>query len=127
MESSSYDTWIEHVTAGDSLRAIAARVDSTHTTIQRRLRNREADAIIELARAYDTNPLQGLIAAGAITRHDLIEASGLFSVDDMSDVELAQLLVDRLEARERDNDRHLRAVSDESPEEGQGFPDDYEP
>lgn len=129
----AYTRWVEATTNGDSLRAIAARVKNVHSTVQRRIANKDANMIIELAEAYDANPLPGLLAAELIDNAQIVEFAGSLTVDDLSDVELAQIMVDRLEQREREQETtfaefgNLYAVADSSENDGPGSPDDYEP
>ena len=92
--------WINVTTGSDSWRSVAEKLHTTHSTIQRRLGNHEADAIVELAEAYDVNPIPGLIAAGAISRFDVLAYAGDLTVESLSDVELARIMVKRLEERE---------------------------
>lgn len=95
------DTWVAEVTGEDSWRTVAEKLRTTHSTIKRRLTNHEADAIVEIARAYDVNPIDGLLAAGTVTELDIKTAARTYTVNDLSDLEIAQLVVDRLEAAER--------------------------
>lgn len=116
------DTWVAGVTGEDSWRTVAEKLHTTHSTIKRRLTNHEADAIVEVARAYDTNPISGLLAAGIITELDVKAAARTYTVDDLSDVEIAQIIVDRLEAAERNSNSNVPvnwqdyAVADSSPD-----------
>lgn len=103
--------WIETTIGEDSWRYVAERLHTTHSTIKRRLDNAESDAIVELAVLYDVNPIPGLIASGAISKADVLAFAGTFAVEDLDDVELAQIMVDRLIAREQES-RRLRAVPD---------------
>ncbi|ESU57468.1 hypothetical protein [Corynebacterium ulcerans] len=92
--------WIVQTTSNDSWRAVAKKLHTTHSTIQRRLKNHEADAVVEIARAYEANPIPGLIAAGIITRDDVITFAGKCAADDLTDAEIARIIVERLEAHE---------------------------
>jgi len=95
--------WVNEATGGDSWRAIAARLDTTHPTIQRRLRDQPADAIHAIANAYGINPIPGFIAAGIITEFDLRQYTKGAAIEDFSDLELAQVIVERLQTREADD------------------------
>lgn len=110
--------WVNATTGSDSWRNVAEKLHTTHSTIQRRLKNAEADAIVELAAAYNTNPIPGLIAAGTITKADVLAYAGTYAVEDLTDVELAQIMVDRLAEHEREETiglaPHLTPVSDAS-------------
>lgn len=94
--------WVNTTTGSDSWRNVAEKLHTTHPTIQRRLKNAEADAIVELAAAYNTNPIPGLIAAGTITKADVLAYAGTYAVEDLTDVEIAQIMVDRLVEHERE-------------------------
>ena len=94
--------WVNTTTGSDSWRNVAEKLHTTHPTIQRRLKNTEADAIVELAAAYNTNPIPGLIAAGTITKADVLAYAGTYAVEDLTDVEIAQIMVDRLVEHERE-------------------------
>ncbi|AGG66911.1 hypothetical protein H924_07345 [Corynebacterium callunae DSM 20147] len=113
------NNWVAQVTGDDSWRVVAEKLRTTHSTIQRRLKNHDSDAIIEIARAYDVNPIEGLIASGALTPLDARAYSAVWSVSDFSDVELAQIIVSRLEEREafekESDDVHpVRYVADDT-------------
>lgn len=87
--------WIETTIGEDSWRYVAERLHTTHSTIKRRLDNAESDAIVELATIYNANPIPGLIASGALSKADVLAFAGTFAVEDLDDVELAQIMVDR--------------------------------
>lgn len=146
-ENAKLTCWVDMTTGSDSWRTIAEKLHTTHPTIQRRLKNAEADAIIELASVYGVNPIPGLIAAGSVTKTDVLAYAGTYAVEDLSDIELAQIMVNRLEQRERENDEDAAvfefpgkpvspvwdgdgmppdAVADDSEEVG-GTPDDLDP
>ena len=95
--------WVNEATGSDSWRAIAARLDTTHPTIQRRLRDQPADAIHAIANAYGVNPIPGFIAAGIITEFDLRQYTKGAAIEDFSDLELAQVIVERLQTREAED------------------------
>lgn len=103
--------WVDTTIGDDSWRSVAEKLKTTHSTIKRRLDNGEADAIVELASAYNVNPIPGLISTGAISKADVLAFAGTFAVEDLDDVELAQIMVDRLKAHEQSPNR-LRAVPD---------------
>jgi uncharacterized protein YceH (UPF0502 family) len=80
--------------------AIADRLGTTHSTIQRRLVNDTASAVVDLATAYSVNPIGGLLAAGVITQEQLAEYSRPARLEELDDLELAQAVVDRIAARQ---------------------------
>lgn len=126
--------WVNATTGSDSWRNVAEKLHTTHSTIQRRLKNAEADAIVELAAAYNTNPIPGLIAAGTITKADVLAYAGTYAVEDLTDVELAQIMVDRLAEHEReeapvsdvDDSMPLSAVAYSGPDEDAERNDAYD-
>lgn len=127
-ENMTLAQWVDTTTGNDSWRTVAEKLHTTHTTIQRRLKNGEADAIVELAAAYNVNPIPGLIAAGTITRADIMAYAGTYAVEDLDDVELARIMVKRLEEREKETPgMPLTAVAYDGPDEDaeRGFNDDY--
>ncbi|OBA54604.1 hypothetical protein A5774_04510 [Corynebacterium sp. EPI-003-04-2554_SCH2473622] len=119
--------WVSETTGNDSWRHVAEKLHTTHSTIQRRLKNSEADAVVELASAYGVNPIPGLVAAGSITREDIMAYAATYAVEDLDDVELARIMVERLEQREKENEMPLNAVAYNGPDEDaeRGFNDDY--
>lgn len=128
------DTWVANTTASDSWRTVAEKLRTTHSTIQRRLKNHEADAIVELAHAYDVNPVEGLVAAGVISDIDVRTYAVTYTVEDLSDLDLAQIIVDRLEARQaKENETPethpqltgLPYSADDSPDEPEEGDDGY--
>ncbi|MCU1648380.1 MAG: hypothetical protein JWN03_8655 [Nocardia sp.] len=98
--SQAFDAWKRTITRGASTRAIAERLDSNGPRIKRHLEESDppvADTVIELARAYGANPVEGLIAAGLLTRSDVDHAA---TKDALSAVPMLQLL-EEAAARER--------------------------
>lgn len=135
----AFDEWKERVTHGDSWRTIAEKLGTTHPTIKRRLENEPASAVVEVARAYKANPIPGLLAADVLSTEDLKEYSKLATIDDFSDLELAQIVVDRIQratnssplatvteipSREESIDDYAADSSPDEPEPGEdGFHD----
>lgn len=93
-------TWVAEVTDGASWRTIADRLGTTHSTIQRRLVNDTASAVVDLAAEYGANPIGGLLAAGVITQGQLAEYSRPARIEELDDLELAQEVVNRIAARQ---------------------------
>ncbi|MFE2997617.1 hypothetical protein ACFXG4_21680 [Nocardia sp. NPDC059246] len=105
----AFDAWKRAVTRGASTRAIAEKLDSNGPRIKRHLEESDppvADTVIELARAYGVNPVEGLIAAGLITRSDVDHAA---TKDALAEVPMLQLLEEAVE-------RERRAVRQRAPE-----------
>ncbi|MGW4242037.1 hypothetical protein [Nocardia sp. NPDC004722] len=96
----AFDAWKRTITRGASTRAIAEQLDSNGPRIKRHLEEADppiADTVIELARAYGANPVEGLIAAGLLTRSDVDHAA---TKDSLTEVPMLQLLEEAV-ARER--------------------------
>lgn len=96
--------WIEKVTNNASWRMIGDRLGTTHSTIQRRLRQDTATTICEIAEAYGANPIHGLLAAQVISLAQVQEFSKQASLDSFTDLELAQEIVNRLEKAQAETD-----------------------
>ncbi|WP_165164946.1 hypothetical protein [Corynebacterium qintianiae] len=97
-----------------------------------------AEYAITIARAYDVNPIDALIDLGIIEERELKRASARYNGQRMTNQELLDEIMRRSDPEAvylfgggadiiDISDTHLHAVADESPEEGGGYPDDYEP
>ncbi|MBL1080043.1 hypothetical protein JK358_37170 [Nocardia sp. 2] len=95
----TFEVWKLTITRGASTRAIAAQLNSTGPRIKRHLESDPpaADMVIELARVYGANPVEGLIAAGLLTHSDVDQAA---TKDSLARVPMLHLLEEAL-ARER--------------------------
>lgn len=94
------EKWIMQVTNDASWRAIAETLGTTHSTIRRRLHSDPANVVLEVARMYDANPVYGLLCAECITRYDLREYHKVADLSEFDDLELANEIVRRLQARQ---------------------------
>lgn len=92
-----FKEWVSKVTSHASTREIGRRIDMNHVTVSRHINSASVQFCIDLANAYDTNPIPGLLAAGAITEHQIDEYSRSHDLSDYSDLELAQEIVNRLQ------------------------------
>lgn len=136
MNHMKHREWFGLTTNGDSLRRVEERTGLQRSTITRQLDRDELDAnhVIAIAREYGVNPVHALADTGHLTHE---EAHILPFRDEMvSDQQLIRTLALRIDnnpgAWEGTFDEviespFLHAVADESPEEGGGYPDDYEP
>lgn len=95
--------WVTEVTGDASWRAIATATGTTHATIQRRLEHEPGAAVLEIARAYGANPLGGWVAAGLITREEVIEWAETAKLEDVGDVALAREVLRRAEKSDANN------------------------
>lgn len=96
----AFKKWIEEVTESASSRAIARSLGINHVTVTRRINSRDVQLCIDIADAYNTNPIPGLLAAKAIHQHHIDEITATHSLTDYTDLELAQEIVNRLQAAE---------------------------
>lgn len=94
--------WADKITNGASLRTIAKELNANHATISRRLAGNDPALVVELARAYNHNPIEGLLGIGFITQRDIDAYSHSAALDDYSDLELAQAIVTRIQERGSD-------------------------
>ncbi|MEJ6019845.1 hypothetical protein [Corynebacterium sp. H113] len=101
--------WVKTITNGASWRAIAESLDTTHSTIQRRLKSDTASTIIELAERYNANPIHGLLAAKCITNADLREFHTRTALAEFNDLELAEEIVHRLRQQRPTENTELEA------------------
>lgn len=137
--------WIATVTGGDTTRSIAKKIDIAHTTIARQVTaNSLTEAnIIAISRAYGANPVDEFIRLGILDESE-VENSTLSALRRATNEQILEELQARsstdgyhfTDAGYSDNVIHLGAassyypedaVADDSPEEGDGLPDDYEP
>ncbi|MCT1411690.1 helix-turn-helix domain-containing protein [Corynebacterium sanguinis] len=97
-----------------------------------------AEYAITIARAYNVNPIDALIDLGMLDEQELKRAAARYSGQRMTNQELLDEIMRRSDPEavylfggDADvidiSDTPLHAVADSSPEEGEGFPGDYEP
>lgn len=110
----NYSDWIAKTTGGASSRAIAAAVGLSHPTVIKQVNNNDPTLALAVAEHYNANPVDGLIAAGAITDDQVTRYAkdNGFGIDDYTDLELAQLIVDRLAAAENADASPLATVTE---------------
>lgn len=60
------EQWLRRATGGDSNRKISERAGISDATLGRHMKSNElpADTIIKIAEAYDSNPIDALVALG---------------------------------------------------------------
>lgn len=92
-----FKNWVSEVTSQASTREIGRRINMNHVTVSRHINSSSVQFCIDLANAYDVNPVPGLIAAEAITEQQISEYSRSLSIDQFTDLELAQEIVNRLQ------------------------------
>ena len=64
--------WLTRTTHGDSARTIARNIGRSHTAVSGWIRagDMPPGVVLEIARAYHADPLEGLMAAQFLHRHD---------------------------------------------------------
>lgn len=137
-----FKQWVEEITHNASSREISRALDINHVTVTRHINNENVQFCIDLARAYNANPLRGLLACDAITKADIQEMAKTALLDDLDDLELAEEIVRRLQERQdselanvtefprRSNNsegdvRPVDYAADTSPDEPMPGDDDY--
>ena len=126
-----FNHWVTKTTGGASARAIAAAVGLSHPTVLKQVNNNDPALALALAEHYGANPVEGLIAAGAITDDQVTRYAkdNGFGVDDYTDLELAQLIVERIAAAEAAQAESPLATVTEIPlrDDSNNGDDDIEP
>lgn len=95
-----FKNWVASITGDASVREIGRNTGYSPATVSRHINAANVQFCVDLAQAYNTNPLPGLIAAGAITPQHIEEYARATHLDDYTDLELAQEIVARLEQAE---------------------------
>ncbi|MFC9995445.1 hypothetical protein [Nocardia sp. NPDC127526] len=96
--------WRNSVAGGDSERAIAARMGIGNNRVGRHLRESDppvAETVIDFARAYGVNPVDGLVAAGLIAESEALRAAAHAPLRSASHMQLLEELVRREKERLR--------------------------
>ncbi|MFE3101725.1 hypothetical protein [Nocardia tengchongensis] len=90
--------WKQTVSHGDSDRAIAARMGTNQMRVSRHLGGDSpvAETVIAFSRTYRVSPIEGLIAAGFLTRDDVVRASLQEALREATGAELAAEVARRL-------------------------------
>lgn len=99
----TFTAWIKAVTDGGSTRDIAAALgDISHPTVARRIKDRDITLAIRIATEYQAPILDGIVATGTVTEADVAEYAKRrgIGVEDYSDIELAELILYRLQEAE---------------------------
>ncbi|MFE9575062.1 hypothetical protein ACFYO1_01630 [Nocardia sp. NPDC006044] len=96
--------WRNSVAGGDSERAIAARMGIGNNRVGRHLRDSDppvAETVIDFARAYGVNPVDGLVAAGLIEEGEALRAAASAPLRSATHLQLLEELVRREKERLR--------------------------
>ncbi|MEC3952281.1 hypothetical protein VMT65_04455 [Nocardia sp. CDC153] len=94
----AFREWKQTVSHGDSDRAIAARMGTNQMRVSRHLGGDSpvAETVIAFSRTYGASPIEGLIAAGLLTRTDLRRASIREALREATGAEIAAEVARRL-------------------------------
>ena len=105
--------WLE-VKTGDTKRQMALKLGHTPSTFNRNIET--AEVIIAVCRAYNLNPVEGLIAAGIVEASEVAEAATESSLADVPETALLEEVLRRAAGRaDVTNFRKLQLV-DEDPD-----------
>ncbi|GAB2678635.1 hypothetical protein GCM10027088_67510 [Nocardia goodfellowii] len=89
--------WKQAVSHGDSDRAIAARMGTNQMRVARHLSDTPvAETVVAFSRTYGVSPVEGLIAAGVLTRAEVQRASVREALQEATGAELAEEVRRRL-------------------------------
>ncbi|QDQ97948.1 hypothetical protein [Tomitella fengzijianii] len=114
--------WVDEVTGGASLRAIGDRIGKNHVTVGRRIADGQPDICIAIARAYDADPIAGLVVWGVLSDGEVRAHVGTVALSDATDLELAEELVRRIKTGEHEG---LTAPIDNIVDIGERAPRDH--
>lgn len=106
--------WRDRVAGDDSERAIAARMGISNNRVGRHLRESDppvAETVIDFARAYGVNPVDGLVAAGLIDQQEALRAA---ASEPLRTAPQLQLL-DELTRREKERLRRESEPNEQAP------------
>lgn len=136
------EAWFKDLTGGSSLREAAGMSGVSKSTLSRNLdaNTMTPETVIALCRAYYRSPVAGLIETGYINDYELHGPDVEVALREATNEQLLDEIMRRSDPQARylfggDNDviglapdaLPLHAVADDSPDEGEGYPDDYEP
>lgn len=103
--------WLEAKT-GDTKRQMALKLGHTPSTFNRNIET--AEVIIAVCRAYNLNPVEGLIAAGIVEAEEVNEAAAEVGLKAVPETTLLEEVLRRAAGRENiDNVRKLQLVDDD--------------
>lgn len=96
----SNQEWVTEVTGGASLRDIGERIGVHHVTVSRRITEGRAETCVAIARAYDADPIKGLVAWGVITSGEASSGDADLALRGATDLQIAEEMVRRIKAGE---------------------------
>lgn len=106
--------FLYRATNGASNRAMAERIDMTHTTLQAHIAGDKTpgDTVARLCRAYNVSFVEAAIVAGWTTAEEVRAFSGGLQLADIADLELTKELLRRVASGSAGT-----AITEPSPEE----------
>ena len=92
--------WYTATTGNDTVNAVATKANVNQPTLARQLKQGRIGhrLIVAIARAYDADPIDGLVASGLITAEDLRKRGVRAMITDLTDRELTDEVWRRLVA-----------------------------
>ena len=118
-----HEKWAREAT-NDSLRGIARAIGVNEGNFSRQIKQGlDADRVIMIARAYDLGVMKSLVETGHLTPEEAPEIVDAQITDALDRLIRLREEAQALERKQSD----YGLVADNSPEEGAGAPDDYEP
>lgn len=94
------ETYVRQAVGGKSIRAIAAELGMTHTTLGAHLKAEvpPIETVLRVARYYGLSLVPVFLAAGYITEDEARQFAGPFRIEDISDLELSKEMLRRVAA-----------------------------
>lgn len=91
--------WFKRVTAGDSVNAAANAANLNQPTLSRQVHAGalSPESIVAIARAYDADPIEGLIISGLVTEDDVRKHGAEVLIEHLSDRLLADEVWNRMQ------------------------------
>lgn len=91
--------WFRTVTQGDSVNAAAKAAGINQPTLSRQVKANtlSPDSVVAIARAYDADPIEGLMILGLISEGDVRRHGASVILADLTDKMLADEVWDRMQ------------------------------
>lgn len=111
------EQWLRRATGGDSNRKISERAGISDATLGRHMKNNElpADTIIKIAEAYDSNPIDALVALGFMKPKWTAAPTPLSALKQADDKDLTDEILYRLKICKEKRGDASTALDDNTP------------
>lgn len=111
------EQWLRRATGGDSNRKISERAGISDATLGRHMKNNElpADTIIKIAEAYNSNPIDALVALGFMQAKWATATTPLTALQQADDKDLTDEILSRLKVSEKVRGSTENALRDNTP------------